>query len=73
MEFVLCIRFAFIKFQTAPFTDVARLTTNQDPSPKTADGKEENGCVPNKPTTNLTITVPSPQAPIRAAPERLLL
>jgi hypothetical protein len=31
------------QIQTAQFTDVARLTTNQDPSPKTADGKEENG------------------------------
>jgi hypothetical protein len=60
------------QIQTAQFTDVARLTTNQDPSPKIADGKEENGCVANKPTTNLIITAPSSQTPLGAGPERLL-
>jgi hypothetical protein len=42
MEFVLCIRFAFTKIQTAQFIVVAQFLTIPNPSSKTLEGKEEN-------------------------------
>jgi hypothetical protein len=42
MEFVLCIRFAFTKIQTAQFIVVAQFVTIPNPSSKTLEGKEEN-------------------------------
>jgi hypothetical protein len=42
MEFVLCIGLGFTKIQTARFIVVAQFVTIQNPSSKTAEGKEEN-------------------------------
>ena len=42
MEFVLCIRFAFTKIQTARFIAVAQFVTMRNPSSKIVEGKEEN-------------------------------
>jgi len=42
MEFVLCIRFAFTKIETAQFICVAQFVTIRNPSSKTLSGKEEN-------------------------------
>src|SRR6516164_5604618 len=44
MEFVLCIRFALTKIQTAQFIVVAQFLTIPNPSSKTLEGKEENHC-----------------------------
>jgi hypothetical protein len=42
IEFVLCIRFALTKIETAQFTVVAQFATVRNPSSKTVEGKEEN-------------------------------
>jgi hypothetical protein len=42
MEFVLCIRFAFTKIQTAPFTVVAQFVINPESFPEISGEEREN-------------------------------
>src|SRR5262245_37679495 len=49
MELVLCIGLRFTANSNRAVHRCRAVNDNSDPSPKTADGKEENRCVANKP------------------------